>query len=152
LSDDQWSRIEPLLPSSDDGGEARSVATAKSWKAPTTGTAAALPGGTFLRSSVLGRRSGSVTADTPPMGRGIGFTAGFWLKPTPLEKSTGRFRWTRPSTESPSTGRTFPAPQGELPNYKKLFDEPQDHAIGRSRGGLGTKIHHACYGKADRWR
>jgi transposase len=44
-------------------------------------------------------------------------------------------------------GRTFPVPQGELPNYKKLFDEPPDHAIGRSRGGLGTKIHHACDGK-----
>jgi transposase len=38
-------------------------------------------------------------------------------------------------------------PQGELPNYKKLFAEPPDHAIGRSRGGLSTKIHHACDGK-----
>jgi len=37
--------------------------------------------------------------------------------------------------------------QGELLNYKKLFEEPHDHAIGRSRGGLSTKIHHACDGK-----
>ncbi|MBT2597893.1 IS5 family transposase [Arthrobacter sp. ISL-72] len=44
-------------------------------------------------------------------------------------------------------GTNLPAPQGELPNYKKLFAEPPDHAIGRSRGGLGTKIHHACDGK-----
>jgi putative transposase len=28
-----------------------------------------------------------------------------------------------------------------LSNYKKAADEPDDHAIGRSRGGLTTKIH-----------
>jgi putative transposase len=33
------------------------------------------------------------------------------------------------------------SPQGALSNYKKSADEPQDHAIGRSRGGLTTKIH-----------
>ncbi|BBY61311.1 hypothetical protein MSAR_44470 [Mycolicibacterium sarraceniae] len=31
--------------------------------------------------------------------------------------------------------------QGDLSNYKKYSDEPDDHAIGRSRGGLTTKIH-----------
>ena len=31
--------------------------------------------------------------------------------------------------------------QGALSNYKKAADEPEDHAIGRSRGGLTTKIH-----------
>lgn len=30
--------------------------------------------------------------------------------------------------------------------------EPEDHAVGRSRGGLSTKIHHACDGKASPWR
>ena len=37
-----------------------------------------------------------------------------------------------------------PAPvstQGDLSNYKKYPAEPDDHAIGRSRGGLTTKIH-----------
>ncbi|CAH0282789.1 hypothetical protein SRABI26_03993 [Arthrobacter sp. Bi26] len=29
----------------------------------------------------------------------------------------------------------------------KLLEEPGDHAIGRSRGGLTTKIHHLCDGK-----
>lgn len=38
-------------------------------------------------------------------------------------------------------GRTCPATQGDLSNYKNLLDEPEDHAIGRSRGGLTTKIH-----------
>lgn len=41
---------------------------------------------------------------------------------------------------------TLPVPargstQGDLSNYKKYPDEPDDHAIGRSRGGLTTKIH-----------
>ncbi|WP_408015930.1 IS5 family transposase [Rhodococcus chondri] len=36
--------------------------------------------------------------------------------------------------------------QGDLPNYKNLRDEPADHAIGRSRGGLTSKIHLACDG------
>lgn len=31
--------------------------------------------------------------------------------------------------------------QGAGSNYKKLADEPADHAIGRSRGGLTTKVH-----------
>jgi transposase len=37
--------------------------------------------------------------------------------------------------------------QGDLWNHKNLHLEPADHAIGRSRGGLSTKIHHACDGK-----
>ncbi|WP_373875839.1 IS5 family transposase [Arthrobacter mangrovi] len=28
-----------------------------------------------------------------------------------------------------------------------VCEEPDDHAVGRSRGGLSTKIHHACDGK-----
>jgi putative transposase len=33
------------------------------------------------------------------------------------------------------------SPRGALSNYRKAADEPDDHAIGRSRGGLTTKIH-----------
>lgn len=36
--------------------------------------------------------------------------------------------------------------QGALSNYKNLLDEPADHGIGRSRGGLSTKIHHLVDG------
>ncbi|TLM70930.1 transposase [Pseudarthrobacter sp. NamB4] len=36
---------------------------------------------------------------------------------------------------------TFLAPQWERANYMNLFAEPDDHGIGRSRGGLSTKIH-----------
>jgi transposase len=36
--------------------------------------------------------------------------------------------------------------QGELSNYTSLCVEPADHGIGRSRGGLSTKIHAAVEG------
>lgn len=44
-------------------------------------------------------------------------------------------------------GPTFPAPQGACSNYMNLFDKPDDHAIGRSRGGLSTKINAIVDGK-----
>lgn len=43
-----------------------------------------------------------------------------------------------------SPGRSLPslpATQGAGSNYKNLPAEPVDHALGRSRGGLSTKIH-----------
>jgi transposase len=42
----------------------------------------------------------------------------------------------------------FPGPQGAPQNYKKLgAEEPGDHAIGKSRGGMTCKIHLATDGK-----
>lgn len=32
-------------------------------------------------------------------------------------------------------------------DYTKPLVEPADHALGRSRGGLSTKVHHACDGR-----
>lgn len=40
-----------------------------------------------------------------------------------------------------STAPTSRATQGDLPDDKNLLEEPPDHAIGKSRGGLSTKIH-----------
>lgn len=51
--------------------------------------------------------------------------------------------WIPPACVCTSTPLA-PAPdgsQGDLSNYTKYPDEPDDHAIGRSRGGLTTKIH-----------
>ena len=45
-----------------------------------------------------------------------------------------------------STPRTSRGTQGAPSNYKNLSDEPADHGIGRSRGGLSTKIHHLVDG------
>lgn len=58
----------------------------------------------------------------------------------------------RRSTVPTSTGRTFRArtrTQGALSNYKNLpieAVEPDGHGIGRSRGGLTTKVHYAVDG------
>lgn len=38
------------------------------------------------------------------------------------------------------------AQKRDLSNYTNLLLEPPDHAIGRSRGGLSTKIHHLVDG------
>ena len=46
-----------------------------------------------------------------------------------------------------STAPTCRAPQGAGSNYMNLFAEPDDHAVGRSRGGLSTKIHALVDGK-----
>lgn len=48
------------------------------------------------------------------------------------------------STVRTSTPRTRPGTQGDLSNCTKPGEEPPDHAIGRSGGGLSTKIHHLC--------
>ena len=53
-------------------------------------------------------------------------------------------RWIRRTCGPISTVRAPAATrctQGALSNYKKSAEEPDDHAIGRSRGGLTTKIH-----------
>lgn len=60
---------------------------------------------------------------------------------------TGLSAWTRRSTVRINTRRTSRATQGALSSYKNLREEPPDHAIGRSRGGLSTKIHHLVDGR-----
>ncbi|MFF2110721.1 IS5 family transposase [Rhodococcus koreensis] len=66
--------------------------------------------------------------------------------PTPAGTWTGRYRSIPRSSVSISTVRTPPATQGDLPNCTNLRDEPADHGIGRSRGGLTSKEHVACDG------
>lgn len=56
-------------------------------------------------------------------------------------------RWTPRSTVRISTRARYRATQGDLSNHKNLRTEPADHAIGRSRGGLTTKVHQVCDGK-----
>ncbi len=46
-----------------------------------------------------------------------------------------------------STARPSPGTQGALPNHKNPWFEPPDHGIGRSRGGLTTKLHLVCDGR-----
>ena len=58
-----------------------------------------------------------------------------------------RWRWTRHRVGCISTARPWRATQGAPSNYTNLCDEPADHALGRSRGGLTTKIHQLCDGQ-----
>jgi transposase len=61
--------------------------------------------------------------------------------------SIGRWRWIRRSVESISTAPPWGATQGARSNYTNLGQEPADHGVGRSRGGLSTKIHQLCDGQ-----
>ncbi len=68
-------------------------------------------------------------------------------RPTPLGKSTGSSRSTPRSRACISTARPSPGTQGAVPNHKNPWSEPPDHGIGRSRGGLTTKLHLVCDGR-----
>ena len=49
------------------------------------------------------------------------------------------------SSEPPADSARLP--QGAEPNYTDLRTEPPDHALGRSRGGVSTKIHQLVDGQ-----
>ncbi len=78
---------------------------------------------------------------------GIRCTPDYSPLPTRPATWTGRSASTPRSTVPTSTRPPSRVTQGDLWNHKNLHLEPADHAIGRSRGGLSTKIHHACDGK-----
>ncbi|KAM95847.1 transposase, partial [Mycobacterium tuberculosis MD19051] len=122
--------------------------TGLSWKGSRGGSVREVRGGTCPLSSGRGKRCGSA------------ITVGRWMVPATrcsptLPRCSGwTLRWPRisrsccrwiPRTCGHTSIRRAPArtrsPQGALSDYKKSADEPDDHAIGRSRGGLTTKIH-----------
>jgi transposase len=65
----------------------------------------------------------------------------------PPDSSIGRSRSTRRSLARISTQPTSLGSQGAGSNYKNPLIEPPDHALGRSRGGLSTKIHQLVDGR-----
>ena len=128
--------------------------TVESSKESSTDTGLASPGVTcHVSTSVPGRLCGNVTAATPLTALGTVCWPGCFLMPMLPVTSIGTSPSTAPSTAPTSTQRTRHAPiktQGATSNYKNLPDsecEPAGHSIGRSRGGLTTKIHHAVDGK-----
>jgi len=127
--------------------------TVGSSKESSTDIGLASPGATFpVSTSDPGRRYGNVTAATPPMAPGIAFWLTYFLMLMLPVISIGTSPSMAPSTVPTSTRRTRPVltrTQGASSNYKNLPDqecEPAGHGIGRSRGGLTTKIHHAVDG------
>ncbi len=101
---------------------------------------------------VPGRQYGNATAATPRMAHGIEYRPKSWPTPTLLGISIG-ISLLMARIIVPTSTRRIPVvlrrTQGATSNYKNLNDdtcEPAGHGIGRSRGGLTTKIHHAVDG------
>jgi transposase len=128
--------------------------TVESSKVSSTATEPASPGATCpVSTSGPGRRYGNVTANTPPTAPGTESWPRCFPMPMLPETSIGISPSMAPSIVLTSTQRTRCALTRTQPvtsNYKNLPDsecEPAGHGIGRSRGGLTTKIHHAVDGK-----
>lgn len=116
------------------------------------------PGGTCPSVSGPGARCGSGTTGSAWMAPTTRSMLGSWLRPTRPATWTGCSRSTPRSIGRTSTPRTCLAPsdpravsQGVEENYtlrgRAPGNEPVDHAIGRSRGGLSTKIHQLVDGQ-----
>lgn len=129
------------------GVVARSGMTAGWSRGSLGGIGSAHRGGMCRRRSVRGRPCGSGTAGTPAMGLGIGCMLSSSPTRTPPGGSTRRLAWTRRSPVPISTRRIFHGSQGDLSNYKNLHGELADHGIGRSRGGLSSKIYQLVDGR-----
>src|ERR1700756_685424 len=71
---------------------------------------------------------------------------GCWPAPSGPGSSIGQWLWIPRLRVLISTPPTSLATQGAGSNYKTLGIEPPDHGIGRSRGGLTSKIHHLVDG------
>ncbi|WP_405632416.1 IS5 family transposase [Streptomyces sp. NBC_01174] len=133
LTDAQWARIKPLLPDRTPrrGGrwrDHREVIDAIAWKFQTGSQWIHLPEKYGNWRGVYNRlRMWAVDGTWERV-----FTA-LSRRPTPTTTSTGPSRWTPPSCARTSMRRG--------PAKGASAEEPADHAIGRSRGGLTTRIH-----------
>lgn len=105
------------------------------------------PGGMCRSGSGSGTRSISASRAGPRTAPGRSFSPRCRSSPTRPGSSTGWCRSTRPSRACISTVRPSAATQGALSNHKILREEPLDHGIGRSRGGLTSKVHLVCDGR-----
>jgi transposase len=128
LTDAQWARLEPLLPSSD-GRRGRPFRNSRQ----------------ILEGVIYRYRTGIPWRDLPEH---FGPWQTVWKR---HRRYTVDGTWDRILTR-----RTRPAPsstRGAQSNYRNQacsdLDEcePAGHGVGRSRGGLSTKIHHAVDGK-----
>lgn len=77
------------------------------------------------------------------MALGSGFSPPSWPQQTRVRTWDGRRLWTPPSAGLTSM-RPVPGKRGAGPGRA----EPDDHALGRSRGGLSTKVHLASDSRA----
>src|SRR5215469_10175988 len=122
------------------------------WSTASSGTCTpAPPGGTFPNATVPGRLS--TTASTAGAGTapGLGSSTPCCCVWTSKDSSTATYGWSM----LPSSVPAGPPPgrkknPGVLPRLggpeSMQVQEPQDHALGRSQGGFGTKVHLVCDG------
>src|SRR5437588_1352566 len=101
----------------------------------------AAAGATSPRSSAPGRPS--TTASISGAAPACGTRSCADSKPArwAVTRSTGNCS----ASTAPSSGRTSRPPGGEKKNPPP--GEPEDHALGRSQGGFGTKLHLICDGE-----
>lgn len=94
-----------------------------------------------------GRQSGRATARGLLTAPGTRSSRPSSSVPTRTGSWTGRSRSTPRSAALVSTAPTLRVSQGALWNHKNLREEPVGHTLGRSRGGLSTKIHQLVDGR-----
>src|SRR5688500_11281441 len=93
------------------------------------------PGKRFTRASTAGARTAPGTASSTTSGR----------VPRPKARSTG----TCSASTAPSCVPTRPPPGPGEKSTQNNPGEPADHALGRSQGGFGTKVHLVCDGDGN---
>ena len=132
-----WSRSCPRAPVV---GGGRGVITVRCSKRSPGGFALVVRGGTCRRRSGRGRRCRSGIAAGQPMAPTNWSSSACCNDKIRPDSWTGCCRSTRPSFVPISTQPARPhTAQGARSNDK--IPEPDDHGLGRSRGGLTTKVH-----------
>lgn len=146
ISDEAWAAIEPLFPTVKDTGcppvDRRTAVEATTWRFRTGAPWRDVP-----------EKFGNWNTIYKNCNRWS--EQGVWTrvleKTRSLAQQSGDLEWVA-SIDSTIVrmhqhGAALPRTTGAPSNYKKFRDEPPDHAIGRSRGGLTTKSHLVCDGK-----
>ena len=144
LTDSQWVLIAPMMPGETVKGGHPFRITAALSRGSSTGNGRGFRGGICRKDSVRGRRCGNDIDSSAVTVPGTAFSASCcpgWMR---RNCSGGKYPWTQRRIVRISTTRSLAAAQGDLSKWTNFLIEPPDHAIGRSRVGLTTKIHALC--------
>ena len=152
LSDPQWARIAPLFPQRTRPGKAgrppsdnRPIVNGILWVLHT-----GAPGATSPSATGRGRPSSPASTAGAAMAPGSASSPRCWTNWTTRARSTttsgvSMARSIRASRAAAGAGKKGRASSRRLGGRKGAqMQEPPDHALGRSRGGFGTKVHLVC--------
>jgi transposase len=140
LTDDEWERPAPLLPAMTPSGAAAGGTTARSSTASCSGPAPASRGGTCPSATDLGDGVQAVRALADQ--RHLGPHPGRLADPGRRGWGAGLGRPDRLDRGARPPARRW-CPQGGL----RSIQASRQQALGRSRGGLTTKLHTVCDGR-----